>query len=78
MDAKLSEMKNQITDVHELVAEFKKQYTEDTKEVKAQLAYTNGKVKKQHQIMLVVGTATFVILVMSGSKFIDLVKTLFI
>ncbi len=77
IDAKLSETNQRIAETHELLVEFKRQYTEDTKEVKRQLIYTNGKVRKHQQILLVVGTATFVIMVMGGSKFIDLAKTLF-
>lgn len=40
--------------------------------------YTNGKVKKHQQLLLVAGTAILVILFMSGSKFFDLIKSLFL
>lgn len=78
IDAKFSLTTEKIADVHELLINFKAQYTKDTEDVKKKLDYTNGKVRKQHQIILVVGTATLVILVMSGSKFVDLLKAIFI
>jgi hypothetical protein len=78
MDAKLSLTNDKISAVHNLIVEFKNQYTKDTAMVKNKLDYTNGKVRKHQQILLVVGTATLVILVMGGSRFVELLKALFI
>lgn len=46
--------------------------------VDGKVSYTNGKVKRQEKVLLVVGTAVIVILVMSGSRFVDLIRQLFL
>jgi hypothetical protein len=58
--------------IHELVKSV------DVKVDKIDLkqTYTNGKVRRHEKILLVVGTAIIVLLIVSGSKFTDLVTAI--
>lgn len=54
---------------------FFKTTTEQLDRIETQVRYTNGRVNRLERNMLIVSVAIGTMLIMSGSRFIDLLKT---
>ena len=60
----------------ELIHEAVKGVDSKVIELNKKVSYTNGRVRRHEKILLVVGTAVAVLLIVSGSKFVDFAKAL--
>lgn len=70
------ELDHYFDEMHEQIKEFRNENKTDNNMLARKLDYTNGTVKFHTKVLLVVGTALFVLLATNGSELIGFLKIL--